>query len=290
MLEVPHDFNCVPFAPPGTRAIILNPPETRTRLGPRAMDAWYLSPTYDHYRACLFHIPFTGGNRVSGQAVFYPAHCNTPQTTPMDDAAKIAATLVQAIHRLLQKNTQFPGRHDAALQQLAETFQHAATKTPTQEPTTQQSSTNPTSTADIRAAPRMHAKVTRANTPCILPISQRLPTPTSECDRLAFSEGVKQQSSPMEATPAPDTDHVKKRRRCPRLIPNDTPQGTETPKRTNQPIVIQTPRFITQEALNLFTYNFHTTEQVRKRQERHMFEVKSNKNRNTVWCSVSIFV
>ena len=45
MLEGPHDFNRVPFAPPGTHATILNPPETRTSWGPRAMDAWYLSPT-----------------------------------------------------------------------------------------------------------------------------------------------------------------------------------------------------------------------------------------------------
>ena len=129
VIEDPHNFNCVPFAPLGTRATILNPPETRTSWGPRALDAWYLSPAYDHYRAWLFHIPSTGGNRVSVQAVFYPAHCNIPQTTLMDDAAKIAATLVQAIRRLRQKNTQFPGCHDAALQQLAETFQHATTKT-----------------------------------------------------------------------------------------------------------------------------------------------------------------
>ena len=153
VLEVPHDFHRVPFAPPGTLATILNQPETRTSWGPRAMDAWYLSPAYDHYRAWLFHIPSKGENRVSGQAVFYPTHCNTPQTTPMDEAAKIAATLVQAIRRLLQKNTQFPGRHDAALQQLAENFQHATTKTPTQQPAAQQSSTNLMSTADIRAAP-----------------------------------------------------------------------------------------------------------------------------------------
>ena len=127
----------------------------------------------------------------------------------MDDAAKVAATLVQAIRRLRHKNTQFPGRHDTTLQQLAESFQHTTTKTQTQEPK-QQSSTNPTATAAIRAAPRTHAKVTRANTPGILPISQQLPTPTSEGDRLALSEGVKQQSAPIEATPAPDMDHVKK--------------------------------------------------------------------------------
>ena len=67
VLEGPHDFNRVPFAPPCTRAKILNLPETRTIWGPRAMDAWYLSPAYDHYRTWLFHIPSTGGNRVSGQ-------------------------------------------------------------------------------------------------------------------------------------------------------------------------------------------------------------------------------
>ena len=137
VLEGPHDFNGVLFAPPGTHATILNPPETRTSWVPRAMDVWYLSPAYDHYRAWLFHIPSTGGNRVSGQAVFYPAHCNTPQSTHMDDAAKIAATLVQAIRRLRQKNTQFPGRHDAALKQLADIFQHATTKKPMQEPSAQ---------------------------------------------------------------------------------------------------------------------------------------------------------
>ena len=224
VLEGPHDFNRFPFAPPGTCATILNPPETRTSWGPRDMDAWYPRPAYNHYRVWIFHITFTGGNRVSGQAVFYPAHCSTPNTTPMDDAAKIAATLLQAIRHLRQKNTKFHGRHDTALQQLAQFFQHTTTKTPTQEPTTQQSSTNPTSTADIRAAPRMHAKVTRTNTPGILPVLQRLPTPTSEGDRLEFSEGVNQQSDPMEATPDPDADQLKKRRRSPHLIPNDTPQ------------------------------------------------------------------
>ena len=55
VLEGLHDFNRAPFAPPGTRATIINPPETRTSWGPREMDAWYLSPAYYHYRAWLFH-------------------------------------------------------------------------------------------------------------------------------------------------------------------------------------------------------------------------------------------
>ena len=127
----------------------------------------------------------------------------------MEDAANISATIVQAIRRLRHKNTQFPGRHDTALQQLAEIFQHTTTKTQTHEHK-QQSSTNPTETAAISAAPRTHAKVTRANTPGILPISQRLPTPTSEGNHLTFSEGVNQQSAPIEATPDPDEYQMKK--------------------------------------------------------------------------------
>ena len=152
-----------------------------------------------------------------------------------------------------------------------------------------QSSTNPTATAAIRAAPRTHAKVTRANTPDILPISQRLTTPTSDGDRLAFSEGVNQQSALIETTLYPDKYQIKKRGRSPRLIPNDTTQETETPTRSNRPIAIQTPRFITQEALNLFTYNFHANEQVRKLQAKYMFEVKSNRNKNTTpYCAAVI--
>ena len=80
----------------------------------------------------------------------------------MDDAAKNLATLVQAIRHMRHKNTQFPGRHDTALQQLAEFFQNTTTKTQTQEPK-QQSSTNPTANAAIIAAPRTHAKVTLTN-------------------------------------------------------------------------------------------------------------------------------
>eukprot|EP00978_Attheya_sp_CCMP212_P045623 scaffold353781_cov35-Attheya_sp.AAC.1 len=54
------------MAPPGTRGTIINPPETRSSWGPRAVDAWYLSPAWDHYRCLTFAIPSTGGERTSG--------------------------------------------------------------------------------------------------------------------------------------------------------------------------------------------------------------------------------
>ena len=44
VLEGQRDFNKVPFGPPGTRATIFNPPETRGSFGPRAIDGWYVGP------------------------------------------------------------------------------------------------------------------------------------------------------------------------------------------------------------------------------------------------------
>merc|ERR1712155_17519 len=69
-LEGVHDFNKVPWAPPGTRATIFNPPEVRSSWRPRALDAWYVGPAHMHYRNWTFFIPSTGGIRVLGQANF----------------------------------------------------------------------------------------------------------------------------------------------------------------------------------------------------------------------------
>ena len=60
-LEGVHDFNRVPFAPPGGRWTIFNPPENRGSWEPRALDAWYVGPAYNHYRCWEFWLPATGG-------------------------------------------------------------------------------------------------------------------------------------------------------------------------------------------------------------------------------------
>ena len=67
VLEGQHDFNIVPFGPPGTRGTIFNPPETRGSYVPRALDCWYMSLAQDHYRGMHSKIPSTGGYRTSDQ-------------------------------------------------------------------------------------------------------------------------------------------------------------------------------------------------------------------------------
>ena len=71
-LEGVHDFNRVPWAPPGTRATIFNPPEIRGLWEPRALDAWYVGPAPLHYRNWTFNVPSTGAFRTTGQVRFYP--------------------------------------------------------------------------------------------------------------------------------------------------------------------------------------------------------------------------
>ena len=44
VLEVTHNFNCHPWAPPETRGIIFNTPETRGSWDTRALDEWYIGP------------------------------------------------------------------------------------------------------------------------------------------------------------------------------------------------------------------------------------------------------
>jgi hypothetical protein len=80
-LEGVHDFNRVPFAPPGQHATIFNAPETRPSWGPRALDAWYTNPAWHHYRCWELYVPSTSGFRISGQANFYPQHSTQPQKT-----------------------------------------------------------------------------------------------------------------------------------------------------------------------------------------------------------------
>ena len=111
VLEGQHDFNKVPFAPPGTRGAIFNPPETRGSFGPRALDCWFVGPAWDHYRPLSFQIPLPGGYHTAAQYTMYPTHVKPPRETPMDRLVTIAEKLTGAIQRLMNKPTINTSRH-----------------------------------------------------------------------------------------------------------------------------------------------------------------------------------
>ena len=100
VLEGVHDFNKNPWAPPATRATILNLPNVQASWEQQALDAWYIGPAWDHYRALTFYVPSTGGTRISANSHLYPEHCKVPKETVMDEAVRVANTLVKAIQKL----------------------------------------------------------------------------------------------------------------------------------------------------------------------------------------------
>ena len=106
-LEGVHDFNRVPFAPPGGRWTIFNPPEARGSWEPRAIDAWYVGPAYNHYRCWEFWVPATGGYRISGNGRFYPEHCKLPIEEPVDRIEREAKALNNSIQEMMDRKRNF---------------------------------------------------------------------------------------------------------------------------------------------------------------------------------------
>ena len=79
-----------PWAPPATRATILNPPKSRNSWDQRVIDAWHIGPAWDHYMALKFYISSTGGTSISDNYQLYLKHCDIPKETRMDEAVRVA--------------------------------------------------------------------------------------------------------------------------------------------------------------------------------------------------------
>ena len=101
----PYDWNFNPLAPPGTRAIIYNPPQLRTSWGPRGIDAWYCGPSLDHYRGCKFYIPETRGFRISATYQLFPTHCKLPALSPTEHIKEVIAELKRCLHNKASRKT-----------------------------------------------------------------------------------------------------------------------------------------------------------------------------------------
>ena len=116
-----------------------------------------------------FQIPSTGGYKKSTQYKLYPTHAQIPRKTPMDRAVKIAGALTTAIQNLLTEPTINRIRHGQALEQLTKISDNATENLETQLHHKAQTLSTPTTRANIWATPRVHARVTRKNTPGIIP-------------------------------------------------------------------------------------------------------------------------
>jgi len=151
----------------------------------------------------------------------------------MDTATRIARDLLTAIRRLQNSNIRHNGRHSEALRTLATIFATETTGIQQTEATAPQTSTNPTDPTNIRSAPRMHNRRTRANTPGIIPPTATQMRQTTEGE-MATTEGEtepERQISEGEHVVPPTWDntprppHSTKRRRSTTTTVHDVPGG-----------------------------------------------------------------
>ena len=206
-LEGTYDFNKVPLVPPGTKAMIFQPPKVRKTWAPHAKEGWYVGPAFKHYRCYKFWIPDTKGYTIAQTAKFFPKYSTIPTVTPEQYAVLVARDLIKALMKVKTSKTfKLKDEHKLALLKLAKLFnialpihnqdrtldefmhgpprvetesegrQHTDTKA--QPPrvgivTPPTPSSNPTQDSTLRTQPRIHNRVTRANTP--IPTQENIP-------------------------------------------------------------------------------------------------------------------
>lgn len=80
------DFNCTPFAPPGTRVLVHEKVGNRRTFASKGVDGWYIDRASDHYRNYRCYISKTASVRTADTVTFFPINvpCSAihPPTTP----------------------------------------------------------------------------------------------------------------------------------------------------------------------------------------------------------------
>jgi hypothetical protein len=70
-LNGPFHYNATPISPPGTRVIIHEKTDHRGSWSPRGLNAWYVGPEMEHYRAHRVYCSTTGHKRISDTVEFF---------------------------------------------------------------------------------------------------------------------------------------------------------------------------------------------------------------------------
>ena len=115
------DFNKTSLAPPSTKAIIHNAPETRTAYSTHGTEVWYIRPANDHYRCSKFYNLATCVTRISDLVKISPTHCYPPHIPPADTQVITAYNLSQALKSNVYKlDPSHP--HTCSIKKMAHIF------------------------------------------------------------------------------------------------------------------------------------------------------------------------
>jgi hypothetical protein len=214
ILNGAYDWNQYPLAPLGCKAVVYKDSNTQGSWALRGVDAFYLGPAKDHYRCNSYYIPEMRAYRVSGSTKLFPQHCQLPSMTPHQHlrafTEKLTERTAQANNtakgwRLLKLlSTRIDGLlhppastteqrvNDECQRATCEAEQRVIDDSPiitiphlTDAPPVM-IMRNPTAKCILRNTPRLHHRITRNNTPGILPVPNMVPptpTPTTHAAR-----------------------------------------------------------------------------------------------------------
>jgi hypothetical protein len=77
-LNDPFNYNATPLAPSGTRVIIHEKPDHQGSWSPHGINAWYIGPSMEHYRAHIVYCSSTGHEGISDTVEFFSQYCKLP--------------------------------------------------------------------------------------------------------------------------------------------------------------------------------------------------------------------
>jgi hypothetical protein len=75
------DYNKMPLAPLGTKAVIHERPTQRRTFGNHGQEGYYVGPAMAHYRHYSIFVTATRGDQVSNTVDFFPTECKMPKTS-----------------------------------------------------------------------------------------------------------------------------------------------------------------------------------------------------------------
>ena len=88
-----YDFNSHPIAPPGIQVKAHARPDQRHTWGPHTFDAWYVGPTFEHYRCYTVWAIQSRQTRIVNQVMWFP----TRPFPRLDNLDLLKATIEDAI-------------------------------------------------------------------------------------------------------------------------------------------------------------------------------------------------
>ena len=91
------DFNATPLAPPGTKVVIHNKPESRASWDLNGQEGWYIGRSPQHYRCVKCFIPRTRTEVNTDTVVFIPQKIEFPKVTTEDFLRQAAADIISLL-------------------------------------------------------------------------------------------------------------------------------------------------------------------------------------------------